>query len=40
MDINGLVPWMCVVSRTCSTPEIHATVRSKPKPNPQCGTLP
>ena len=28
------------VSLTCSTPEIQATVLSKPKPNPLCGTEP
>ena len=29
-----------IVSRTCSTPESQATVRSKPRPNPECGTEP
>ena len=29
-----------IVSRTCSIPHIHATVRSMPMPKPACGTLP
>ncbi len=29
-----------IVSLTCSTPEIHATVRSRPSPKPECGTAP
>lgn len=29
-----------MVSRTCSVPEIQATVRSKPRPKPECGTEP
>src|SRR5699024_5301870 len=29
-----------IVSRTCSTPVSQATVRSRPSPNPECGTLP
>lgn len=29
-----------IVSRTCSVPEIQATVRSKPSPKPECGTEP
>ena len=26
-----------MVSRTCSRPQIHATVRSRPMPKPACG---
>src|SRR5580692_2309881 len=29
-----------IVSRTCSKPQIQATARSMPMPNPECGTLP
>ena len=29
-----------IVSRTCSSPHIHATARSIPIPNPACGTDP
>ena len=29
-----------IVSRTCSSPQIHATQRSIPMPNPPCGTVP
>ncbi len=29
-----------IVSRTCSSPQTHATQRSMPMPNPPCGTVP
>ncbi len=29
-----------IVSRTCSSPQIHATTRSMPMPKPACGTVP
>ena len=29
-----------IVSRTCWMPQIHVSVRSMPRPNPPCGTLP
>ncbi len=29
-----------IVSRTCGRPQIHATVRSIPRPNPACGNAP
>ncbi len=29
-----------IVSRTCGSPQIHATVRSMPRPKPACGNEP
>ncbi len=33
-------PWNAITSRKCCSPQIHATVRSSPSPNPECVNVP